>query len=139
MTRTDYLGALGTLLLAVVMALLLLRPAAGERWFDAYGLAAVALPAAIAGGLILARRYRTLGRPPWHAAAIGGAVALLAALHIGYWLAVFHLGQAAVGLVLVRAVVRDLLGPWLPALIGLAAAGLAWLLLAAARPLHADD
>lgn len=134
MTRTDYLGSLGTLALGLVVFWLLLRPMAGERWFDVYGSASVALAAAAAGGALLASRYRAIGRSPWRALLFSGPLALLALIHIGYWTTVFALGPDAVGLLLVRAVVRDAIGPWLPVLAFACIAALCWLLLAAARP-----
>lgn len=134
MTRTDYLGSLGTLALGLVVFWLLLRPLAGERWFDVYGSAAVALAAAVIGGVLLTRRYRSIGRSPWRALWFSAPLALLATLQIAYWTTVFTLGADAVGLLLVRTVVRDAVGPWLPALSLTFVAGLAWLLFSAARP-----
>lgn len=136
MTRTDYLGSLGTLALALVAGWLLLRPLAGERWFDIYGSAAVALTAAVAGGILLARRYRALGRTPWWALLYSAPLAVLAALQIGYWTTVFSLGQDAVGLLLIRSVVRDAIGSWMPVLVASVLAALCWPLISAAR--HGD-
>lgn len=134
MTRTDYLGSLGTLALALVMFGLLLRPLTGERWFDVYGSAAVALVAAVAGGVLLVRRNRALGRSPWRALLFSAPLASLAALQIGYWTTVFTLGPDAVGLLLIRTVVRDAIGPWMPVLMATFVAALSWVLLSAARP-----
>ncbi|MEQ1712440.1 MAG: hypothetical protein ABL908_13700 [Hyphomicrobium sp.] len=134
MSRTDYLGSLGTLALAVVVSWLILRPLAGERWFDIYGSAAIALAATLGCGAILARRYRTIGRSPWRAALVGAPIALLAMMQIGYWATVFSLGHKAVGLVLVRSVIRDAVGPWMPVLAALLLGTFAWALTAAARP-----
>ncbi len=134
MTRTDYLGSLGTLALGLIVFWLLLRPMAGERWFDVYGSASVALVAAIAGGVLLVRRYRTIGRSPWRALLFAAPLAILATIQIGYWLTVFSLGPDAVGLLLIRTVVRDAIGPWMPVLAAAFIAALSWLLLSAAGP-----
>ncbi len=134
MSRTDYLGSLGTLALAVVVSWLMLRPMAGERWFDVYGSATIAFAAAVACGVILARRYRAIGRSPWRAALVSAPIVLLAMIHIGYWATVFSLGQKAVGLVLIRSVVRGAIGPWMPVLAALLLGTIAWVLTAAARP-----
>ena len=134
MSRRDYLGSLGTLALGLVTLWLLLRPLTGERWFDVYGSAAVALVGAIAGGVLLVRRFRTIGRSPWRALWFAAPLGILAAFQIGFWTTVFALGADAVGLLLVRTVLRAAIGPWMPvlavALIGL----LSWPLLEAARP-----
>lgn len=133
MSRTDYLGWVGTLALAAVLALLLLRPLAGERWFGLYGVASVAIPTAITAGVVLARRFSATGKSPWRSALLVVPVLLLAAVQIGYWTTFFSLGAQGVALALVRAVVLDAVGPWMPAL-GLALSLLlAWLLASAAR------
>ncbi len=134
MNRTDYLGAMATLGLGALLLALLLRPVVGERWFDIYGVATVALPTAVAAGLVLARRYRTLGVSPWRAVAVAAPVILLAAGQIGYWMTFFGLGRdGAVALAILRAVVLDVAGPWL-SLAGLALVLiLAWPLAAAGR------
>lgn len=139
MTRTNYLGSLGTLALGLVVAWLLLRPLAGERWFGLYGSATVALAAAIVGGVLLARRHSTAGRSPWRALWFSAPLALLALVQIGYWVTVFAQGADAIGLVLVRTVVLDAIGPWMPALTAAVIAGFGWLLLAAARPVSPRD
>lgn len=133
MTRTDYLGSMGTLFLAAALALLLLRPAAGERWFALYGPATVAIPVAVAGALVLARRFRTLAISARRALLFAVPLLLLAVLQIGYWTAFFSLGQRGVVLALARAVVLDVAGPWMPYAAAVLAAALMWPLATAAR------
>lgn len=139
MTRTNYLGSLGTLALGLVVGWLLLRPLAGERWFDVYGSATIVLVAAILGGVLLARRYSATDRSPWRALWFSAPLALLAIIQVGYWITVFALGADAVGLLIVRTVVLDVIGPWMPVLTAAVVALFAWLLLAAAKPVSTRD
>lgn len=133
MSRTDYLGWLGTIALGAVVGLLVMRPLVGERWFGLYGLAAVAIPVALAGAVVLARRSRAVGRSPWRAALVAVPLLVLAVVQIGYWTAFFSLGAKAVPLVLLRAVVLDAVGSWLT-VAGAALSGLIlWLFVSAAR------
>ncbi len=133
MTRTDYLGWLGTLLLAGLMAVLILRPIVGERWFGLYGLASVAIPVAIAGGLLLARRHSTIGHSPWRALLFALPLLLLAAIQIGFWTALFLLGQKGTLLIMMRAAILGAADPYLPALAAALIGFLGWLLASAAR------
>jgi uncharacterized membrane protein YhaH (DUF805 family) len=139
MTRSDYLGWLGTVAVAGIAALLLLRPSAGERWYSLYGPAAIALVLAPLAGAILARRLRSAGRSPWLAALFVVPVVAAALVQIGYWTAFFALGPKSVTLALVRAVMLDALQPWLPALAAGAAVLFTWLFATAARPGPGDD
>lgn len=132
MTRSDFLGWMGTVLLAAVVAAFLLRPLAGERWFDLYGLATVAIPTALAGGVILAERYRATGRSPWRAMMFAAPLLAFAAVQIGYWTSVVTLGHKAVPLLLVRGMLRDAGGPYLVLVPAAIVAALVWLVASAA-------
>lgn len=133
MSRTDFLGWTGTLALAAAVAFLILRPAVGERWFSLYGAAAIALPLALAGGLLLARRFRDTGRSPWRAALFTLPLLAVALAQIGYWSVFFSLGSKGVGLAVLRAVLLDYVGAWLPLLAAALFLFFAWLFVSAAR------
>lgn len=133
MTRTHYLGWLGTLCMAALLAVLILRPLVGERWFGMYGIATVAIAFAIAAGVLLVRRYQTTGRSPWWALLFAVPVLALAATQIGFWTTFVSLGQKATLLVMMRAAILANVDPYLPALAAALVAVLGWQLAAAAR------
>ncbi len=129
MSRGNYLGWIGTLLLAAAMALLMLRPAAGERWFWLYGPAIVALALALPLALVMARRLATARRSRWRVALVVVPLVSAAVLQIGFWTAFFASGSGAAGLAMMRAVLREAAGPYLApsaALLALALGGILW-------------
>jgi hypothetical protein len=63
-------------------------------------------------------------------------ILVLALAQIGYWTAFFAAGPSGVGLALMRTVIRDVAGPWLPFAATVLAALLAWPFVSAAREPH---
>lgn len=124
MTHTAFRTRLLKLAAAGVMIALLLRLAGGQRWFGIYGPALAVLAILPPLHRLLADRLAERGSRRRRALLVTLPLALLALVQLGYWTAFFHgPASAAVELGVVRFMIRDWLGPALPAL-GLALIGL---------------